>query len=116
MKIAEFENVMGVSRDTLRYYEKIGLLTPPTREANSYRDYGQTQIQDLHFIERGKALGFTLLEIKRGLEYRRLSGTLCPEFCEQLVNKKTMLSKRIAEDTDAIAEIEKLLTNNNYAK
>ena len=116
MKIAEFENVMGVSRDTLRYYEKIGLLTPPTREANSYRHYGQTQIQDLHFIERGKALGFTLLEIKRGLEYYRLSGRLCPEFCEQLVNKKTMLSKRIAEDTDAIAEIEKLLTNNIYAK
>ena len=116
MKIAEFENAMGVSRDTLRYYEKIGLLTPPTREANSYRCYGQTQIRDLHFIERGKALGFTLLEIKRGLEYHRLSGKLCPEFREQLANKKAMLSNRIAEDTNAISEIEKLLTNNIYTE
>lgn len=111
MKISEFENVMGVSRDTLRYYEKIGLLTPPTRETNSYRRYGKAQIQDLHFIERGKTLGFTLLEIKRGLERYRLSGKLCPEFREQLVNKKTMLSNRILEDTDAIAEIDKLLNS-----
>ena len=113
MKIAEFEKAMGISRDTLRYYEKIGLLTPPTRGINSYRSYGKVQIQDLQFIERGKALGFTLLEIKRGLDRYRQTGKLCAEFRGQLMNKKIMLSKRIAEDTDAITQIEKLLENRN---
>jgi MerR family transcriptional regulator, copper efflux regulator len=109
MKIAEFEIATGISRDTLRYYEKIGLLTPPTREANSYRCYGKAQTQELNFIERGKALGFTLLEIKRGLETYRISGKLCAEFREQLISKKNMLSKRMLEDAEAITEIENLL-------
>jgi MerR family transcriptional regulator, copper efflux regulator len=109
MKVAEFENAMGISRETLRYYEKIGLLTPPTRGANGYRVYGKVQTQDLHFIERGKALGFSLLEIKNGLERYKTLGKMCPEFRQQLVNKKIMLSKRILDDTEAIAKIDKLL-------
>lgn len=109
MRIAEFEIAMGISRDTLRYYEKIGLLTPPSRGTNSYRSYGKAQIQDLQFIERGKNLGFTLLEIKRGLERYRQSGKLCDEFREQLINKKTVLLQRISESTEAVNEIEKLL-------
>lgn len=113
MKVAEFENAMGISRDTLRYYEKIGLLTSPGRGVNGYRVYGKEQIRDLHFIERGKALGFSLLEIKHGLERYKTFGKLCPEFREQLVNKKIMLSKRILDDTEAISKIDKLLMAEN---
>ncbi|WP_419596611.1 MerR family DNA-binding transcriptional regulator, partial [Streptomyces brasiliscabiei] len=46
MKIAEFEKQTGLSRDTLRYYEKIGMLTPPIPAGNGYRYYGQTQLQE----------------------------------------------------------------------
>lgn len=109
MKISELEKKVGLSRDTLRYYEKVGVLTPPMRAANGYRHYGKTQLDELVFIERGKAIGFTLSEIRRGYEQYKTLGKLCPEFIKQLQEKKEMFNKRISEDRIAIAEIEKML-------
>ncbi|WP_394223145.1 MerR family transcriptional regulator [Alteromonas gracilis] len=109
MKILEFEKKVGLSRDTLRYYEKIGLLTRPERASNGYRNYGQTQINELLFIERGKAIGFTLSEIRSGYEAYKKRGELCPQFRKQLLSKKAMLTKRISEDQSAIDEIDKML-------
>tara|TARA_R100000306_G_scaffold48450_1_gene45857 strand:+ start:8778 stop:9152 length:375 start_codon:yes stop_codon:yes gene_type:complete len=109
MKIAEFERVAGVSRDTLRYYEKIGLLSRPERSTNGYRRYGKAHIQELAFIERGKAIGFTLAEIKRGYEQYEKLGKLCPEFRQQLNDKRAMLSLRASEDQNAIRQIDKML-------
>ncbi|MBE0456262.1 MAG: MerR family transcriptional regulator [Pseudoalteromonas prydzensis] len=109
MKIAEFEKQTGLSRDTLRYYEKIGMLTPPVRAGNGYRYYGQTQLQELAFIERGKTIGFTLTEIKVGYERYQALGSLCPEFSKQLRDKKALLAKRISQDRNAIAVIDNML-------
>ena len=109
MKIAEFENKVGILRDTLRYYEKIGMLTPPKRGSNGYRCYGKIQIEELAFIERGKAIGFSLSEIKSGYERYKKLGYLCPEFRQQLIDKKTMLAGRIAADQDSIAKIDQML-------
>lgn len=109
MLIAEFEKKVGLSRDTLRYYEKIGMLTSPLRGANGYRIYGDVQVEELNFIRKGKAIGFTLPAIKNGFQRYKKLGYLCPEFTKQLHIKKTMFSERIAEDTRAIAEIERML-------
>ncbi len=109
MKISELEKKVGLSRDTLRYYEKIGVLTPPMRADNGYRYYGETQLNELAFIERGKSIGFTLAEIRRGYEQYQTLGELCPEFIKQLQDKKELFRKRISEDLVAIAEIDKML-------
>lgn len=109
MKITEFEKKTGISRDTLRYYEKIGMLTPPKRAENGYRYYGQTQLDEIAFIKQGKAVGFTLLEIKRGYQRYRTLGHMCPEFRAQLFEKKAILTQRISDDRRTIARIEKLL-------
>lgn len=109
MKITEFEKKTGLSRDTLRYYEKIGMLTSPRRAENGYRDYGQTQLDELAFINQGKAVGFTLSEIKRGYQRYKALGHMCPEFRVQLIEKKAILTKRISEDRRSISRIEKLL-------
>jgi MerR family copper efflux transcriptional regulator len=53
----------GVSIDTVRYYEKSGLLAPQTRLASGYRRYGDRQLARLRFIRRAQALGFTLSDI-----------------------------------------------------
>lgn len=110
MKISEFEQVSGLSRDTLRYYEKIEMLTPPSRGLNGYRNYGQTQLEELAFIQKGKKLGFTLLAIKEGYRRYKELGHFCPEFTNQLRNKKAQLSRRIHNDKQAITEIDKMLT------
>ncbi len=54
----------GVGIDTVRYYERNGLLTPQTRLASGYRRYGELEVARLRFIRRAQALGFTLKEVK----------------------------------------------------
>ncbi len=54
----------GVGIDTVRYYERNGLLAPRTRLASGYRRYSELELARLRFIRRAQALGFTLKEIK----------------------------------------------------
>jgi MerR family copper efflux transcriptional regulator len=54
----------GVGIDTIRYYEREGLLPPPRRRASGYRDYDRGTVDRLKFIRRAKALGFTLDDIR----------------------------------------------------
>lgn len=53
----------GVNIDTVRYYERNGLLPTPLRRASGYREYTTTDVDRLLFIRRAKELGFTLAEI-----------------------------------------------------
>jgi MerR family copper efflux transcriptional regulator len=54
----------GVRIDTVRYYERSGLLAPKTRLASGYRRYGEVELSRLRFIRRAQALGFTLEEVR----------------------------------------------------
>jgi DNA-binding transcriptional MerR regulator len=54
----------GVGIDTVRYYERNGLLSPRDRLTSGYRRYGELEVARLRFIRRAQALGFTLKEIK----------------------------------------------------
>jgi MerR family copper efflux transcriptional regulator len=55
---------VGVAIDTIRYYEREGLLPEPRRRASGYRSYGEDAVAQLRFIRRAKELGFTLEEIR----------------------------------------------------
>lgn len=55
---------VGVAIDTIRFYEREGLLPEPARRASGYRSYGEGAIAQLRFIRRAKHLGFTLEEIR----------------------------------------------------
>ena len=60
----------GVGVETVRFYEKNGLLEEPARRASGYREYGEETVNRLRFIQRAKELGFTLSEIKELLSLR----------------------------------------------
>ena len=64
MKIGQLAREAGVSVDTVRYYERNGLLPEPERQASGYRAYRANDVQRLQFVRRAKALGFTLVEIR----------------------------------------------------
>jgi MerR family copper efflux transcriptional regulator len=64
LKIGELAKRGGVGIDTVRYYERNGLLAPRTRLASGYRSYGELELARLRSIRRAQALGFTLTEIK----------------------------------------------------
>ena len=65
MTIGDLAAAAGVGIDTVRYYERRGLLAEPARTAAGYRQYDQGDVARLQQILRAKALGFTLSEIRQ---------------------------------------------------
>jgi MerR family copper efflux transcriptional regulator len=63
MTIGRFAKQAGVNIDTVRYYERHGLLPEPARRASGYREYTAADLDRLLFVRRAKELGFTLAEI-----------------------------------------------------
>jgi MerR family transcriptional regulator, copper efflux regulator len=66
--IGELAKRAGVGIDTVRYYERSGLLAPHARLPSGYRRYRELEVARLRFIRRAQALGFTLTEIKELLK------------------------------------------------
>lgn len=67
----------GVSVDTLRHYEKLGLLPPPARAPNGYRDYPPATIERVEVIQGALAAGFTLGELALIMAERLRGGAPC---------------------------------------
>jgi len=67
MKIGELAKLTDVSTSRIRFYEKHGLIPPPTRLENGYREYSEATISRMRTITMSKALGFSLSEIKKFL-------------------------------------------------
>ena len=63
LTIGKIAKKAGVGIDTVRYYERNGLLSPSARSASGYRRYGDLELARLRFIRRAQKLGFTLKEI-----------------------------------------------------
>lgn len=68
MRIGELAKRTGQTTETIRFYERIGLLPPAARQANNYRVYGQTHAVRLDFIRRCRGLDISLEEIGMLLE------------------------------------------------
>lgn len=66
LSIGTLSDHSGVNIETIRYYEKIGVMPNPARSAGGYRIYGPEHVKRLHFVRRGRELGFSLDEL-RGL-------------------------------------------------
>jgi len=96
----------GVSIDTVRYYEKSGLLAPHARLPSGYRRYGDSQVARLRFIRRAQELGFSLKDIS---ELLALSGLRNVERVKRTAQQKlTEVEKRIAalqRVRDALSEL-----------
>lgn len=70
MKIGAIAKACGVGIDTLRYYEKEGLIRPVSRTDAGYREYDDRTIREMEFILKAKSLGFSLQEIRELLSVR----------------------------------------------
>ena len=91
----------GVPIDTIRYYEREGLLPEPLRRASGYRSYGEGTVAQLRFIRRAKTLGFTLEEIRHllALSVDRQRGVKAV---------KQRAQRRLAEIDARIAELQRV--------
>jgi Cd(II)/Pb(II)-responsive transcriptional regulator len=69
MRIGELGKATGVDIETIRYYEREGLLAAPLRADNGYRAYGTQHVERLAFVRHCRALDIPLAEIKRLLDF-----------------------------------------------
>jgi len=101
LSIGKLGEKTGVNVETIRYYEKIGLLPEPDRTAAGYRQYGDSHLRRLHFIRKGRDLGFSIEAIR---ELLRLA--VHPEYPCQDADR--LAAEHLAEVQRKIAELERL--------
>lgn len=98
MKIGQLSRILGVSTDTLRYYETHGLLSPSSRNASGYRLYDETNVKHMHFILRAKEVGFSLREIQELLNIKiDKHQHRCEEVKEITIQKRNLVRMKITE-------------------
>jgi MerR family transcriptional regulator, Zn(II)-responsive regulator of zntA len=101
LTIGELAMRAGVTPDTLRYYERLGLVPPAPRTRAGYRVYEPVMVERLAFIDKAKALGLTLEEVR---EVLRVAADGTPP-CEHV---RAALSRRLREVEARITELEGL--------
>ncbi|HKY26307.1 MAG TPA: heavy metal-responsive transcriptional regulator [Pyrinomonadaceae bacterium] len=97
LKIGEVAKASGIGIETLRFYEKSGLLDSPSRTESGYRIYNADVLERLDFIKRAQVLGFSLDEIKRVIADKRAGQSPCAEVREIVRRRLTELDARMRE-------------------
>jgi len=98
MKIGELARRTGCSVETIRFYEKGGILSLPLRSAeNNYRIYNQKHVEQLLFVRRCRSLGISLDEIKRLLQLRNAPQEDCTEVSDLLDTHIHQLNEHLSE-------------------
>lgn len=107
MLIGEISKKTELSRDTIRFYEKRGLIKVESSvsEFNNYKEYTEDTLRRLLLIKKTKRFGFTLNEISELLELVDLNKASCSIFKEKVIHKIADIDKRIQELEDIKALI-----------
>lgn len=84
LSIGQLAKLANVSIDTIRFYEKAGLLPPHVRRPSGFREYSELDLKQLRFIRRGRLLGFSLEEIGELLALDRVEGPAASVVAEKL--------------------------------
>lgn len=85
-----------VNIETIRYYERIGLIPRPSRRAQGYRRYTHEHLARVIFIKRSQTLGFSLKEIAELLQLRVRRGASCADVRQHAADKITAIDTKIA--------------------
>jgi MerR family mercuric resistance operon transcriptional regulator len=96
LTIGQVARQAGIGVETVRFYERQGLLEEPARRESGYRQYPEDVVARLRFIKRAKELGFSLKEIKELLALRVDPTTTCREVKERAEAKITDIEGKIA--------------------
>lgn len=97
LTIGQLAAALGVNVQTIRYYERRGLLTATRRTAAGYRQYGSDTILRLRFIKHAQDLGFSLAEVKTLLALRVRHGASCTAMEHKAREKIALVEKRIQD-------------------
>lgn len=101
--IQEVSRLLGIPKDTLRYYDRIGIVSP-SREDNRYRKYSKNDLVDLMNIQIMQYADFSLDEIKGKFGFHRMEN-VDPAYCQEVA---AFLDAKNAETRKKIAHLEKV--------
>src|SRR5579859_141657 len=107
IKIGRLAERTGVHIETIRYYQRIGLLPQPKRGLGSVRRYGVDAVERLRFIKRAQNLGFSLEEVKLLLQLS--VGEHCAETRRLAEQKKRLVDGKIVDLRGIQAALDKLI-------
>ena len=96
LRIGELATKGKVHLETVRYYEREGLMRPPRRTSSGHRAYEPGDVLRLRFIKRSQALGFTLTEIKELLALKVTPNQPCIDVVRQIEAKALEVRAKIA--------------------
>jgi MerR family mercuric resistance operon transcriptional regulator len=99
MTIGRLAEAAGVHVETIRYYQRLGLLPAPARRRGGQRRYGGDELQRVCFIKRAQGLGFSLEEIRRLLDFAQ--SPHCAE-TQAMAQRKLVLVERKIADLNAL--------------
>ena len=109
LRIGEVARRAGISPDTLRHYERHGLIPKPKRTAAGYRMYSPDVIERVRLIRSALSVGFTIRELSRIFGIRDRGGVPCAEVRSLAAYKLDHLEKRIAEMQDLRVKLRSLI-------
>lgn len=108
MRIGELAQRLGLNTQTIRYYERIGLLPEPERTESGYRSYREEDARRLRFIKNARSAGLNLGEVMEVLAFHERGETPCAYVTEALARRAEEVERQIAELTQFKEELDDL--------
>jgi Cu(I)-responsive transcriptional regulator len=109
LSIGELATATSTKVETIRYYERIGLLLPPARTGGNYRAYARRHLERLSFIRRGRDLGFSLNEVRELLRLSDDHNRSCAEVDRIARTHLTEVERKLADLAALGAELRQLI-------
>jgi DNA-binding transcriptional MerR regulator len=97
MRIGELADLAGVTPDTVRFYERQGVLASPERLDNGYRNYGAQALEDLRFVRKARSLGLALNDIQEVMEISSGGRPPCDHVRATVQTRLLEVEKRMKE-------------------
>lgn len=114
MLIGEVANAAGVPSQTIRFYERKGLLPAPERGANGYRTYDESTLARLRFVQSAQAAGLTLAEIGSIIDLRDDGNVPCAHVATLIYSKLNDVRARIRDLTVLRGELQGVIERSHH--
>jgi DNA-binding transcriptional MerR regulator len=111
LRIGQIAAQSGVSRDTLRHYERLGVLPKPARTSGGYRQYSESIIQRIRFVQNALRFGFSLRQIGQFLRACDCGRAPCREVRDSAAQMAVEMDRQIGEMIAARTAIHQMLTD-----
>lgn len=95
LRTGQLAKLAGVNKETIRYYERLGLIDEPPRRKSGYRQYTKEYVNRIRFIRRAQGLGFSLQEINELLALRVETNSVCDAVQQRAETKIQDITEKV---------------------